>query len=386
MRRAHLGWLLWLLAGCAGAGPGAAPRVSVGQLSSERVAGLLDHHHLIGGLVDATRAERMGRGLLLGLGGVECETRAWAALRDDALQLGAALQRGDTRFVSDAARACARVAPDAAAASALLWEAAAQAYDPHSHYLDAASRTRSEAVGRDAAAPVRGRSVRVDGRVFAQVQVPAFYVRSDGHTTSHDVAELWTRLSSEAPSALVLDLRGNRGGLLDEALRLLDWLGHPGPVALAVDHAGRRRALGTAARADAHAPLPIVVRIDRRTMGEAELVAAVLRQAGTPLVGESTHGKATLQTTIRLDTANGVAQGALQLTVEQLYLQCGESWQWRGVAPTHTLPATSPALATPERELRFALPAADLPGADCRPAPVPGDPVLQAAIAAARAL
>jgi|GEM_PF-72865 len=111
-------------------------------------------------------------------------------------------------------------------------------------------------------------------------------------------------------SRLLLDLRGNAGGPLEEALAVADLFLEPGRRIGAV---AKRRGLWAtyAARGPNSFPdLDLVILVDRRTASSAEIIAAALRDNGRArLVGERTFGKGLIQTTVPLREG-----GALRLT------------------------------------------------------------------------
>ena len=95
----------------------------------------------------------------------------------------------------------------------------------------------------------------------------------------------------------MLDLRANVGGSPEEALALADLFLEAGPV-FAERGRGGLEVRETAASRSWDGEL--VVLVGRGTVGEAELVARALRDADSPLVGQSTFGKRSRQETVRL--------------------------------------------------------------------------------------
>ena len=127
---------------------------------------------------------------------------------------------------------------------------------------------------------------------------------------------------------IVLDLRGNGGGVLEEAVLVSSIFLEEGPV---VSTRGRTRpdrrfdAQGGAIDAD----VPIVVLADGRTASAAEIVAGALRdRRRATVVGTKTFGKGVIQEVTRL--SNG---GALQITVGRYFLPSGANIDRSGIAP-----------------------------------------------------
>ena len=130
------------------------------------------------------------------------------------------------------------------------------------------------------------------------------------------------------PTGLIIDIRGNTGGVVEEAVRISDlWL-EKGLISTMIDASGRR----TESRArpgDSFGKYPIIVLIDGRTASAAEVLAAGLQHNGrAKLLGTQSFGKATVQTLIRM--ADG---SALKLTVGRLLTPQGRSIEGLGLVP-----------------------------------------------------
>jgi carboxyl-terminal processing protease len=138
---------------------------------------------------------------------------------------------------------------------------------------------------------------------------------------------------------VVLDLRGNPGGLLREALRVADAFLAEGEIA---SMRGRTPATQRTWQADAEQLLPgvpLVVLVDRRSASASELVAAALQGNGRAAVmGQRSFGKGTVQTTFGL----GEGQGAVKLTTALYYGPSGHTVNRSGVAPDVELVAAPP--------------------------------------------
>lgn len=171
--------------------------------------------------------------------------------------------------------------------------------------------------------------------------------------------------AKRAPRAVVLDMRGNGGGLLREAILAADVFLNSGTIATV-----RRRGTGGGRSwiADANEQLPgvpMVVLIDGRSASAAELVAAALQENGRATVmGERSFGKGSVQALVSL----GADKGALRLTTAIYHGPSGRTVQGTGVGPDIELvaapraPAPAPApAARREADRPHALPGTHAP-------------------------
>ena len=127
---------------------------------------------------------------------------------------------------------------------------------------------------------------------------------------------------------IVLDLRGNPGGLVESARAIADrWLEN-GPIHT-LELRGEPARVATATPGAPLGPVPVVVLVDGATASAAELLAAALRERlAVPLLGERTFGKATVQI---LELLRG--GGALDVTVGEYRTACGATIQASGLFP-----------------------------------------------------
>lgn len=127
---------------------------------------------------------------------------------------------------------------------------------------------------------------------------------------------------------LVLDLRGNPGGLLDEAVRVCDLLMDGGPVVITVAGSSRVREVRQAGLENTRRNLPVAVLVNRRSASASEIVAGALKHSNRALiVGEQTYGKGTVQVPYE------IGLGALKLTVAKYLVPGDVNIQDRGVTP-----------------------------------------------------
>lgn len=136
--------------------------------------------------------------------------------------------------------------------------------------------------------------------------------------------------ATQTPRAVILDMRGNPGGLLNQAVITADLFLHQGEiVSLRGRTAGNRRSW-MADPAERLAGVPMVVLLDGGSASAAELVAAALQDNGRAIVmGQRSYGKGSVQSMISL----GGEKGALRLTTALYHSPSGRTVQRTGVGP-----------------------------------------------------
>lgn len=193
---------------------------------------------------------------------------------------------------------------------------------------------------------------------MALIDLPSFYSPMDvgdnggsGESTTADVARLLGKLQMEGVEGVVLDLRRNGGGSLDEAINLAGLFIPEGPVVQVRDVRGRR-IVHADEDGEVCYPGPLVLLTSRFSASASEIVAGALQDYGRAvIVGDSsTHGKGTVQSLIELGPLMRRAiqfwsrplpsrPGALKLTVQKYYRASGSSTQLNGVRPDVILPS-----------------------------------------------
>ncbi|MBP6785189.1 MAG: carboxy terminal-processing peptidase [Verrucomicrobiales bacterium] len=182
------------------------------------------------------------------------------------------------------------------------------------------------------------------------ITLPSFYADMDGGQTSTtaDVRRLLTRLSIEGINGLVIDLRDNGGGSLEEAINMTGLFIRKGPVVQSIDWKGNRDQKFSR-NGEAVYSGPLIVLINRASASASEIFAAALQDYGRAVIvgDESTFGKGTVQQ-LRPVLSNklslpfnreGGQEGALKLTIQTFYRIDGHSTQRHGVVPEVRLPS-----------------------------------------------
>jgi len=141
---------------------------------------------------------------------------------------------------------------------------------------------------------------------------------------------------------VVLDLRGNPGGLLDKAVAVADLFIADGTIISTRGRNPAADAVLTARPGDLAEDLPVVVLIDGRSASSAEILASALQDSGRAVVvGTNSYGKGTVQTVIRLPN-----DGEITLTWSRFHAPSGYALHGLGVFPAL---CTSPGQAPSER-------------------------------------
>ena len=210
------------------------------------------------------------------------------------------------------------------------------------------------------------------GARVAVISLPSFYLDFEGRrdgaedyaSCTRDVQRLLAEAAQEPLGGVILDLRGNGGGALDEAVRLAGFFVDKGPVVQVRDYRGtvkRRDDTEAGSLYDG----PLVVLVDKLSASASEIVAAALQDhRRAVIVGESsTHGKGTVQTVYGLDRQlertmlfRGQRGGSVKFTIQKFYRVNGGSTQVRGVVPDVRFASFTDHMELGEASMPHALP------------------------------
>jgi carboxyl-terminal processing protease len=199
------------------------------------------------------------------------------------------------------------------------------------------------------------------------IDLPSFYAnfpvggrRGSGKTTTGDVAKLVKKLTAEGAQGIILDLRRNGGGSLEEAINLTGLFIKSGPVVQVRNFDGSVQVEEDSDESVAYDG-PLMVLTSRFSASASEIVAGALQDYGRAIVvgDNSTHGKGTVQTVQEL--GNWLVRfaqnpGAAKITIRKFYRASGASTQLKGVTPDLVLPGVNNHLEVGEASLTNALP------------------------------
>jgi carboxyl-terminal processing protease len=202
--------------------------------------------------------------------------------------------------------------------------------------------------------------------------LPSFYADMERHSksTTRDVSALLKRLKKENISGLVVDLRRNGGGSLEEAIALTGLFLKSGPIVQTKESNGTIRVSSDPDPGVAYAG-PLVVLTSRQSASASEIFAAALQDYGrAAIVGDkNTFGKGTVQTILEIGRYTSLLgsrsqdDGALKLTIQKFYRVAGGSTQLHGVASDIVLPTLTDLPEFGEGALKNCLPYDEVPKA-----------------------
>ncbi|WP_224768269.1 MULTISPECIES: S41 family peptidase [Bacillaceae] len=180
---------------------------------------------------------------------------------------------------------------------------------------------------------------------IGKVQITKF-----SETTGKELADALNELNKKEVKGLVLDLRQNPGGLLDQAIAMSDIFVPKGKTIMQIENKDGSKEVQKSQN-DSAVNVPVVVVVDNGTASAAEIMAGALNQsAGIPIVGEKTFGKGTIQTAKSFEDGSSI-----KYTIAKWLTPDGSWIHKKGIEPQHK--ASLPAYANlpylnPEKTLK----------------------------------
>lgn len=182
------------------------------------------------------------------------------------------------------------------------------------------------------------------------IDVPAFYIDFEGQkkgdpdykSTTRDVRKLLEELKKENVDGVIVDLRENGGGSLQEAIELTGLFIEDGPV-VQVRNSNGTIEVGRDPDSEIVYDGPLAVMINRYSASASEIFSGAIQDYGRGIiVGETTYGKGTVQNLIDLGMFNrnkDDKEGKVKLTIAKFYRITGSSTQSMGVIPDIQFPS-----------------------------------------------
>lgn len=233
------------------------------------------------------------------------------------------------------------------------------------------TRDKIELKDSEARGEITERGAKPDGSPYriGVIELPSFYLDMDAarrrlpnyKSTTRDVRAILNRFKQKGIDAVVMDLRYNGGGSLNEAIKLTGLFIDRGPVV---------QVKGPDGRVQSHDDTdpgvewggPLVVLINKFSASASEIFAGAIQDYRRGLIvgDHATHGKGTVQTLRDLSEnffvgPNRPQLGALKITMQQFYRPNGDSTQNRGVLADVELPSVTTFLDVGESDLDYAV-------------------------------
>ena len=194
--------------------------------------------------------------------------------------------------------------------------------------------------------------IEQNGKKIGVITLPSFYLDFEGQkqntgnyaSTSRDVARILGELNAEHVDGIVIDLRNNGGGSLEEAVKVTGLFIPKGPVVQISDAKGENTVLNDEDSREQYSGA-LAVLVNRYSASASEIFAAAIQDYGRGvIIGERTFGKGTVQTIIQFSRpysffAQQSELGEIKLTIAKFYRISGGSTQHKGVEPDIALPS-----------------------------------------------
>lgn len=187
-----------------------------------------------------------------------------------------------------------------------------------------------------------------NGDTFGYISLPKFYndyIRENGRNSTIDVKIELDKLKTKGVKGVILDLRNNSGGALQDAVRMSGLFIKDGPVVQVRNRDGEIEVLKDPDNSITYKG-PLVILLNVLSASASEILAAALQDYGRAIIvgGAHSFGKGTVQVYLDLDrympktSGDGLSMGALKLTIQKFYRVNGESNQFKGVVPDVVVP------------------------------------------------
>lgn len=203
-------------------------------------------------------------------------------------------------------------------------------------------------------------TVKHDGKNYkiGLLRIPTFYLDFKAaqagdpnyKSTTRDVRKLLKKLKNERVNGIIIDLRGNGGGSLQEAIELTGLFIPSGPTVIVRNSQGDAEPQMDTDNKEVYTG-PLAVMANRLSASASEIFAGAMQDYHRAIIiGSQTYGKGTVQTLQPLN------DGQLKLTIAKFYRVSGQSTQNRGVMPDIKFPALFDTNLLGESALPNALP------------------------------
>ncbi len=202
------------------------------------------------------------------------------------------------------------------------------------------------------------------GLKVGYIHVPKFYrdFENSSINCTADVRAELERIKTKGVDGVILDLRNNGGGALEDAKQMSGLFIEKGPIVQIKNHDGKVDVLEDTDTTVTYAG-PLIVMTNRFSASASEILAAALQDYERAVIvgGAHSHGKGTVQAVLNLSHGPlqqlfGSQMGALKVTIQKFYRVNGGSTQFKGVTPDIIIPDPYEYTKSREQDLEYALP------------------------------
>jgi carboxyl-terminal processing protease len=215
----------------------------------------------------------------------------------------------------------------------------------------------------------------ITGSRMGYIYLPSFYANFEnpnGRSSAGDVTKEVTRLKKENVDGIILDLRNDGGGSLQDAIEIAGLFIDQGPVVQVKGRGTRAQAFGDPAPGVLWEG-PLAIMINPFSASASEILAAAMQDhKRAVIIGSTSFGKGTVQRFLELDDiARGFDDvkplGAIKMTIQKFYRINGGATQLKGVTPDVLLPDQYAYMDVGERDLDNPMPWTEIAGTPFTP-------------------
>jgi carboxyl-terminal processing protease len=196
------------------------------------------------------------------------------------------------------------------------------------------------------------------------LRLPEFYIpmgSEGGRSSAEDVQKELKKLQEEGVTGIILDLRDNGGGSLQEAVKIGGFFINKGPI-VQVRPRGENPNIMYDTDASVVYGGPLTIMVNGSSASASEIVAAAMQDYHRAvIIGSNTFGKGTVQNIFNLDnfvsraTNSAPGFGSLKVTIQKFYRINGDATQLKGVIPDLELPDPYAEIPSGEKEDKYAI-------------------------------
>jgi carboxyl-terminal processing protease len=203
----------------------------------------------------------------------------------------------------------------------------------------------------------------IKGLKIGYIFVPKFYRNlrnAEQKNCTKDVREELERLKSKKVDGIILDLRNNGGGALEDARQMSGLFIDKGPIVQIKGHAGDVEVLRDFDSSITYDG-PLIVMMNQMSASASEILAGAMQDYGRAVIvgGEYSHGKGTVQGVANFvdgPMSSFLPIGGMKVTSQKFYRISGVSTQYKGITPDIILPDPYGHLENREQDMDYSLP------------------------------